>query len=319
MLEEALVVLTDGLKTHPGFVRARVVLGRVYLDKGQFREAKEQFETVINESPDNLLAHRKLVKIYREERDFQKAIQSCRVVLNENPKDEEMRRDLMDLEARQNNAGTVVKSRPEVSGTQPADPVKDVSSSAPEDPASALELNFPSSERGAAATKPLEGETGNTIELKEEDTSFEEIMGLMGQEAKIEKAAPAAKATEEDLATESLAELYINQGFYDKGIEIYKALLLKDPENDVLLKKLKDAGTRSKSVSRVPADPVKAEMPASGHPASSKGETAAINEVGAERVHEPPVPSAPLPGQQSKAEKIQKLQAWLEQIKRSQK
>src|SRR5262245_30997543 len=73
MLDEALMVLTDGLKTHPGFISARVTLGKVFLEKQQIKEAKEQFETVIHASPDNLLAHRKLVKIYRDEKDYQKA------------------------------------------------------------------------------------------------------------------------------------------------------------------------------------------------------------------------------------------------------
>ena len=40
MLEEAIIVLTDGLKTHPGFHAARVSLGKVYLQKGRAGEAR---------------------------------------------------------------------------------------------------------------------------------------------------------------------------------------------------------------------------------------------------------------------------------------
>ena len=40
MLEEAVAVLMDGLKAHPGFTSAHVTLGKVYLGKGQIKEAK---------------------------------------------------------------------------------------------------------------------------------------------------------------------------------------------------------------------------------------------------------------------------------------
>jgi tetratricopeptide (TPR) repeat protein len=321
MPEEALVVLMDGLKIHPDFARARVMLGKVYLDKGEFREAKQQFETVIQASPDNLLAHRKLVKIYREEGSIEKAIQSCRVVLNSNPKDEEMKKDLLDLESRQGNIDFAEKNRPKLTAIEQVNSLKNISSStAEEDPASALELNLVSSEQDVAASKPLEGETGNTIELKEEECSLEEIMDLMGQEGKVE---PAAKRGEEELATESLAELYIKQGFYDKGIEVFQALLLKDPANKALLKKFNDATARSKNESKTPPESVetKTERPAPAEMANNPGEGAAIGEVHAEArskaVEPEPAPSKPSQGKRPNAEKIQKLQAWLEQIKRS--
>lgn len=362
MLEEAVVVLVDGLKVHPGFVSAHVTLGKVYLEKGQPKEAKEQFESVIQASPDNLLAHRKLVKIYQEEGAIQKAIQSCRVILSSNPKDEMMKKALAELEARQNVA-TAQKSQPELIPTQHADPAKGTSapvlekepkqveepkpvvspqpssiSSSPPPPAERdVAASIPTKEKGAdhaielreekqdviASTTPKEGKTGHLIELEEEEGSLEEIMNLMGQEGKVE---PAAKTAEEELATESLAELYIKQGFYDKGVEIYQILFSKDPENKILLQKLKDAIALSRKASKTPVESneAKAEKPAPVE-IPNRTETAAATEgIHAEarsKVEELP-PSAslkPSPARGSKAEKIQKLQAWLEHVKRSQK
>jgi len=313
MLEEAVMVLMDGLKAHPGFTSAHVTLGKVHLEKGQIKEAKEQFEAVIQTNPDNLLAHRKLVKIYREERSIEKAIQSCRVILNSNPKDEEMKKDLMDLESRQVKIEIPEKARPEATAIQQPDSLKNISSStAEENLASALESNLVSSEQAVAVSKPLEGETSHAIDLKEEECSLEEIMDMMGQVGKVE---PAAKAAEEDLATESLAELYIKQGFYDKGIEVYQSLLLKYPENEALLKKLNDATDRSKSTSKVSAESVKTktERPAPVEMPNNTGRAAVIEEVHAEArskaVDLEPAPSKPLPVRRSNSEKIQKLQA----------
>ncbi len=345
MLEEAVMVLMDGLKVHPGFISAHVTLGKVYLGKGQLKEAKEQFETVIQASPDNLLAHRKLVKIYQDEGAIQQAIQSCRVVLSSNPKDEEMKKTLAELEARQRNVATAQKPQPEAITTQQADPTKGTSSPVlkeeprrPEQPkrleepervvssqASSISSSPPlGAEQDVVASPPSkEGETGRVIELKEEEGSLEEIMNLMGQEGKVE---PAAKTTEEEMVTESLAELYIKQGFHDKGVEVYQILFSKDPENKTLLKKLKDALALSRNASKTPVElnEAKAERPAPVEMPNRTEATAVTEEVPAEvrSKAEEPHPSAPFkpsPARRSKAEKIQKLQAWLEQIKRSQK
>lgn len=52
------------------------------------------------------------------------------------------------------------------------------------------------------------------------------------------KAQPPAETAGEDINTDTLAELYISQGFYDKAIEIYQRMLAERPDNVVLQKKL---------------------------------------------------------------------------------
>ena len=81
-------------------------------------------------------------------------------------------------------------------------------------------------------------------EPKEDILSVEEIRVEMPFFAEAE--APKVEvAGKEELATETLAELYIKQGFYDKGIDIYSKLLEAEPKNSVLNQKLKDAITLS--------------------------------------------------------------------------
>lgn len=83
-------------------------------------------------------------------------------------------------------------------------------------------------------------------EKKEEvldiDLSVEEAPKEKGYE---DVAAKEEKVAEDGLATETLAELYIKQGFYEKGIEIYRKLLDADPENNILKQRLEDAITLS--------------------------------------------------------------------------
>lgn len=89
MVEEAVPVLTEGLKHYPTFVTARVMLGRAYHQLGDKTKARAMLEDAIRMSPENLVAHRTLARIYVEEGALEKAAKSCTVVLAANPKDEE--------------------------------------------------------------------------------------------------------------------------------------------------------------------------------------------------------------------------------------
>ena len=90
MLQEAALVLEDGLKGFPSFVTALVSLGRVYMQLKRPAEAQPNFEEAIKLSPDNLLAHRMLARIYAENRNIEAAARSCDLVLFQHPKDKEM-------------------------------------------------------------------------------------------------------------------------------------------------------------------------------------------------------------------------------------
>ncbi len=50
--------------------------------------------------------------------------------------------------------------------------------------------------------------------------------------------AEAPKPEQKPAATETLAEIYLNQGFNDKALEIYRELLAKNPDNETLKKKI---------------------------------------------------------------------------------
>ena len=111
MLEEAIIVLTDGLKTHPGFHAARVSLGKVYLQKGRVGEAKTEFEKVVTQNPDNIMAQKKLAFIYREDGNIEKAQQICKAILLSNPKDLELKSLLAELEKLQSNSAAKMVSQ----------------------------------------------------------------------------------------------------------------------------------------------------------------------------------------------------------------
>lgn len=65
--DEAVRICRDGLTRHPGYLSARVTLGRALLDLGQLGEARGEFEFVVAEAPENLAAVRGLAEISHRE------------------------------------------------------------------------------------------------------------------------------------------------------------------------------------------------------------------------------------------------------------
>jgi tetratricopeptide (TPR) repeat protein len=63
--DEAIRVCRAGLEQHPGYLSARVTLGRALLEIGQFDEAQAELEQVIRVAPDNLAAIRALAEIHQ--------------------------------------------------------------------------------------------------------------------------------------------------------------------------------------------------------------------------------------------------------------
>ena len=98
MLDEAINVLLGGIERQPGYMSARVSLGKIYLEKGMMNEARSEFESVIKSIPDNLYAHKKLAEIYRDLGEIGLSIRSYKTVLNLNALDDDAIYKLRELE-----------------------------------------------------------------------------------------------------------------------------------------------------------------------------------------------------------------------------
>lgn len=97
MLEEAIQVCLEGLKTHPNYASAHMVLGRSYMEKGTFAEAEDEFCRVIELSPDNTLAHRLLGEVYEGQEKWEMARAQYQRALDLNPFDQEVKELLAKL------------------------------------------------------------------------------------------------------------------------------------------------------------------------------------------------------------------------------
>src|SRR6266540_2144908 len=64
LFDEAVMVCEEGLKIHPQYASAKVVLGRTYLEMGERAKGILHLEEALVLSPDNLLSLKTLGELY---------------------------------------------------------------------------------------------------------------------------------------------------------------------------------------------------------------------------------------------------------------
>src|ERR1700688_3951789 len=67
---ESVAACRAGLAVHPGYLSARVTLGRVLIELGELAPAQTELERVLKSAPENLAAIRGLADIYHKQGDL---------------------------------------------------------------------------------------------------------------------------------------------------------------------------------------------------------------------------------------------------------
>ncbi len=196
LLDDAINVASRGIEIHPEYIGGYVAIGRAYFEKGMQEESKKALERVVKATPDNLLAQKLLSQIYVEQGDVASARKTLQVVELLNPEDEESRlmREALDQIA--------------LKGEETAN----------------AEI---------VATLAFEEEDGT------EENEYVFIDDLKGNElyaneseCVLEHQTTDISSGKGPLATATLAELYVSQGFLDRAINVYHQMLENEPEND---------------------------------------------------------------------------------------
>jgi tetratricopeptide (TPR) repeat protein len=290
---EAIELLRTGIKAHPDLLSARVSLGKALLAKGLHAEAQAEFEQVIVANPDNIMAHKKLASIYVHAGDKPRAVASCQAVLAVNPSDVE-----------------VLKLREE------ADRLAEIPPAPPRPAFGELSEGFESEPTVVDPT---------LVDVVEPTVVDPTLMSRAPGPAPVEAAigqaeedAPSAAVEEgpieDDLATVSMADLFVAQGHYQRGIEIYRRILDRNPGHVEATAKLDNALTLDRLLSpqRGGGEALKTDVVRSvlGGVGEARREPAAA----ADR----PEPVAALVGASGGVPRhsatIQRLEAWLSRI-----
>jgi tetratricopeptide (TPR) repeat protein len=79
--EEAVTVCRAGLELHPGYLSARVTLGRALIEVNELNTALAELELVLKSAPDNLAAIRGLAEIHHRQGSLVQALAQYRAAL----------------------------------------------------------------------------------------------------------------------------------------------------------------------------------------------------------------------------------------------
>ena len=201
-------------------------------------------------------------------------------------------------------------------------------------------LEHPAPESPAAPEPSFELSAGDAFDLSEpavEDASVPpQVEPMSWEPATFETAEVAASAPQadsgDDINTNTLAELYITQGFYEKAIEIYEGMLADRPGNRALQQKLEKIRTMAGVAEQNAAfaapvvapldDTGKGDLFAPGGGAASPEQEQPASEEATVVRGRPAPAGTPEPAQQigphgasaRRKETIDRLESWLKNI-----
>lgn len=309
LYDEAIKVCEEGLKIHPQYASAHVVLGRAYLDKGERNKGVKELEEALNLSPDNLLSLKTLGELYQQEGKLRDALDKFKKAFLLNPLDKQLQakvdelKDLLSaatppplppLEAKTEfppPSAPAMAPLPEAPESIEAMPPALL---APEAPAAAPPEAEPEAEAllppelpilAASEQEPAKAESfmvldepedlGEELSLSLADVEEEEAaapVALIAPEPappvefpplKLEELpplvveeAPLDKKALDALTTSTLGDLYMEQGFWDRAVEIYQKILELEPHNAQVMAKLSEALARKSAAGAESAEPV---------------------------------------------------------------
>lgn len=245
-LQRAESLLREGLRRHPDYLSAHIVLGRCLADRGATDEATEEFRYVLSLDPQNLIALRSLGDLSLGSGRVDDAGRWYNELLRADPMNEEARRALESLqppawsEPVPAAATAEPAPEPEPVGFEPsiAEPRYD-------------DLVLSDSRNWVAGS----GEIAPAVpDRPDEDAFFDGYVDL-------EDGADDLPVLEEspELVTETIAELYARQGLYERAADVYRELIRRRGDDAGLQRRLREVERLAAGETLVPGEPARQE------------------------------------------------------------
>lgn len=234
-LERSLELLRDGLERHPDYTTGHLIQGRALREADRPREAADSFRRVLELDAENLVALRSLAELAAERGDVDEAHRWADRLQQADPF---ASFSVGDVEARARPTGESSRDgADDARGSEAPEPTAADAGEAGADPA------------GAAGEGELPGEEDLASEIAAmADEQWWSSAGEAGEEA-------AAGGDEPDVATETMAHLYAQQGLYEEAAEVYRRLLERRPGDEELRRRLEEVAGRSDGGVQVPSGP----------------------------------------------------------------
>lgn len=215
-LDSALQICLTGLARHPEYSSAQLILGKIFLDRGEDDRARESLERVLELDPQNLLAMRLLAELAERLGELHEAQVRWRQLdaLDYDP--------ALTSERLAELAGRIEGGGPDAPAGDAPD---DVEAVAGEDAEAARETGL----------QPVVAEEPSAVEPDDDEAPEEEPVvqdEAPEEEPEEEPARPVSSiaAPTSEIATLTLAGIYAEQGFKAKALEIYRAIAARNPD-----------------------------------------------------------------------------------------
>lgn len=208
LTDDALHTARQGVTRYPGYVAGQRALAMACDAKGLGEECRQALERVTTALPEDGEAQKLLARLLSAAGSRDAAIRALRTALDFNPDDAECRFELEALD--RSSAATTDAALGAAVPADAAEPAVDL-----------LEAGG-----GACGGEDEAEEIIEDLEILDVDES-----DLLPDEEPEDLGAAPAATDRDPLSTATLAELYVRQGFGDKALEIYHAILAADPGN----------------------------------------------------------------------------------------
>src|SRR6185437_1285128 len=261
-LDTAIEICRAHVPLQPTYISGYIVLGQALYETGQLDEARSTFETALGLDPENLIGLRQLGDIARANGDLSGARAWYKRLLEVDPQNDDVEAVLREIEAPAAPAPAAPAAPEAVSWNDihpeaPAapEPAAAVAPSAPAAPASAppaakaLDFDYDVlSAFGDASSVPAAEQPVPAEAMHEEPPPIvPEPRSAHTGPAPVIIPAPApvgerASSSDEPLPaafiTETMAELYLQQGHREQALDIYRLLLAQRPGDVSLLSRI---------------------------------------------------------------------------------
>jgi tetratricopeptide (TPR) repeat protein len=253
-LGEAVRICREGLTKHPAYATARITLARALATSGDAASARSEFEAVLRAAPDNVIAKRGLgelasdgARAWDDKSGATAAPPAPPLVADAPPLAEAATSPTIAVEA----------GPPPVAPQIPAEvtptPVTSVTAAPDEAPPTAEDEEFELEQlRPAAPSGPPQLTFRPLFEAEESHVAAPAPV-LLGAATAVASPRPEPEASKPprderppgaELASPTLAELYFEQGSFERAAEIYQELLGREPGNARFAARLQEARAR---------------------------------------------------------------------------
>ena len=261
-LDTAIEICRAHVPLQPTYISGYIVLGQALYETGQLDEARSTFETALGLDPENLIGLRQLGDIARAKGDADGARGWYRRLLEVDPQNEEVEGLLREMDAPAAPAASTAPAaptaanaiswndiNPEHIGAAPPAAEPSAPREAPAKPALDFDYDVLASFGEAESPPPIDGlvtQEAAHAEPPAAQAAHTEAPPPIEPPAAPAVPAPASAQAESShdeplpaaFITETMAELYLQQGHREQALDIYRLLLAQRPGDVSLLNRI---------------------------------------------------------------------------------